>query len=77
MKSSRLDFTAEQVANSALAALIAEHSLPLPPKGALTAAQFAAKIGRSPHTAKAILEKSKLNSGSFRASNGKAATFYY
>ena len=66
--------------NSALdlmAALIAEHSVPMPPKGAMTAAQFAAKIGRSPHTAKAILEKSKLRKGQFRAGNGKATTFYY
>lgn len=77
MKSNKLEFTAEQITNSALAALIAQHTVALPPKGAMTIAQFAAKIKRAPRTARLILEKSKLRRGVFRNAAGKATMFYW
>ena len=66
-----------QAASNLLAALITENTLAIAPKGAMTVQDFATKINRSHHTAKAILEKSKLRRGIFKGPNGKATTFYY
>ena len=78
MKSKKPEFTAKLVANAAaIAQLVDEYTIDSPPKGAITVEEFSRKIRRGRHTAKAILEKSKMRRGMFKGTNGKATLYFF